>query len=334
MYSNVQFHMDRMHDMGYSMADVIMGTGLEARDLKNPWPMFRPEHYIALIRNMYRLTNDPMLAITINQGFSVRYMGLPGFAVLASKTFGEARKLMMRYRPLMDAAVFPTHQFSDGRWMLTLHELFNLEGEFKRFAFEGYMIKSQKFCQEITRRDDFVTRVDFNFPEPPHAHCYSEFFQCEIRFDQAECRFFYKPALLEYPLPLANQEMHELCVQQCEQRYKELSQLESLAHKVYQVLYRNHSLSKQSLLSLDEVASRQYISPRTLRRRLSCENTSFQQIANDCRRDLALYYLKETGLSTKEISFSLGYSAVNNFYRAFRDWTGKNISDIRKVQIQ
>ena len=68
---------------------------------------------------------------------------------------------------------------------------------------------------------------------------------------------------------------------------------------------------------------------RTLRRKLLVEHTSFQRIVSEVRRDLALYYLRETSLPTKQVAFSLGYSTVSNFHRAFKEWTGQRISAMR-----
>ncbi|MEA3301474.1 MAG: AraC family transcriptional regulator [Pseudomonadota bacterium] len=329
MYSRIHYHLDRLQAMGHPPAALLEGTGLTLREAQNPWPLLKPETFVALVRNMYRLTADPALSFSLCEGFTVGSLGLPGFAVVTSDTFGEARKLMIRYRPLMDAAVFPVHHFSNGRWIITLQELFPLEGEAKRFSFESYLVMSQHFCREVTRRMDFVTRVDFNFPEPAYGGLYRQYFSCELRFDQPQCQVFYDPALLDYPLPLANREVHDLCVLECELRFATLTKQESMARKIHELLYRNHSLHGHGFLSLEEVASRQYLSARTLRRRLADEGITFVQLLADVRRDLALYYLRETQLSVKEISFSLGYSSVPNFYRAFREWTGKHLSEVR-----
>ena len=66
-----------------------------------------------------------------------------------------------------------------------------------------------------------------------------------------------------------------------------------------------------------------------LRRRLVEENTSYQQLLDRTRQDLAQQYLQHTTLTPKEIGYLLGYSSVSNFRRAFKSWTGKTLSDAR-----
>ena len=74
--------------------------------------------------------------------------------------------------------------------------------------------------------------------------------------------------------------------------------------------------------SLDEVAELLGASPRTLRRRLEAEGTSFQQVLDNHRRELAARLLLEGSSSLAEIAFVLGFADPNGFQRAFRRWYG------------
>jgi AraC-like DNA-binding protein len=64
-------------------------------------------------------------------------------------------------------------------------------------------------------------------------------------------------------------------------------------------------------------------STSTLQRRLRDEGTSYQQLLDTTRRDLALEYLKDARHSLADIAFLLGFTDQSNFTRAFRRWTGK-----------
>ena len=65
------------------------------------------------------------------------------------------------------------------------------------------------------------------------------------------------------------------------------------------------------------------ITPRTLNRRLQDEGTSFQQIKDALRRDIAIRGLQQGRDSIEQIAFDTGFSAPANFHRAFRNWTGR-----------
>ena len=75
-------------------------------------------------------------------------------------------------------------------------------------------------------------------------------------------------------------------------------------------------------LSLDDIADRLYLSPRTIHRRLEEEGSSFRGIKDALRRDMALARLAKTKDSIAKIAADLGYTDTSVFYRAFVDWTG------------
>ena len=81
--------------------------------------------------------------------------------------------------------------------------------------------------------------------------------------------------------------------------------------------------------SIEDVSAKIGLSKRTLQRKLSEENTTFQKQLNSVREVMALHYIENTNISTADIAYLLGYSEVNSFLRAFSTWTGKNLSDYR-----
>lgn len=75
-------------------------------------------------------------------------------------------------------------------------------------------------------------------------------------------------------------------------------------------------------LSLDDIAGRLHLSPRTIHRRLEEEGSSFRGIKDALRRDMALARLTKTKDSIAEVAADLGYADTSAFYRAFVEWTG------------
>lgn len=77
---------------------------------------------------------------------------------------------------------------------------------------------------------------------------------------------------------------------------------------------------------LEDAAMAMSCSPRTLQRQLFAEGTSFTEVLDETRRELALFYLAKVRFSPKETSFMLGYSEPVAFYHAFRRWTNQSPS--------
>ncbi len=80
---------------------------------------------------------------------------------------------------------------------------------------------------------------------------------------------------------------------------------------------------------LQPVAKALRTSARTLRRRLQMQNTSFRQLSDELRTDVALRYLRGTEMTNDDIAFALGFSDAANFRHAFRRWTGGAPNDYR-----
>jgi methylphosphotriester-DNA--protein-cysteine methyltransferase len=59
------------------------------------------------------------------------------------------------------------------------------------------------------------------------------------------------------------------------------------------------------------------------------EGTTYIQLLNDTRKELASRYISNSRLSISEISYLLGFAEPTNFTRAFRRWTGKSPSEYR-----
>ena len=74
--------------------------------------------------------------------------------------------------------------------------------------------------------------------------------------------------------------------------------------------------------SAEDVASRLYLSKRSLQRHLKDEGTSFQAVLNTTRSTLAKQYLEHSSLSVPEISHLLGYQSTSSFFRNFHSWEG------------
>ena len=75
---------------------------------------------------------------------------------------------------------------------------------------------------------------------------------------------------------------------------------------------------------MEKVADTLAISTRTLQRRLKDEETSFANLLEEIRRDLASRYILDNTHSLTEISFLLGFSDESAFSRAFKRWTGQS----------
>jgi AraC-like DNA-binding protein len=72
----------------------------------------------------------------------------------------------------------------------------------------------------------------------------------------------------------------------------------------------------------EETAASLGLTDRTLQRRLQAEKTSYQQLLDESRRELARKYLADEHYSLGQIAELLGFVDQSNFFRASKRWFG------------
>ena len=133
-------------------------------------------------------------------------------------------------------------------------------------------------------------------------------------------------AATEHPLPTANRELaraNDRVVTDYLERF-------TAQHFADRVRVRLVELLSSGVAHEDEVARSLHVSRRTLQRRLAEQGTNYKTLFDEARRELALRYIGEQGMSIKEATYVLGFSEPSNFTRAFKRWTGASPSQYRE----
>ena len=104
------------------------------------------------------------------------------------------------------------------------------------------------------------------------------------------------------PPPQADPHTLAVCIAQCEQILERRRRRHGLSAQV-----RSELLSAPGEMpGLDAVAASLHMHPRTVRRRLAEEGTSFRALTNDVRATLATELLSQVGLTVEQVARRLG----------------------------
>ncbi len=101
----------------------------------------------------------------------------------------------------------------------------------------------------------------------------------------------------------------------------------SLKERVRSLLNRDLG---STMPSAEDVARLCNLSVTTMRRRLQAENSSYQALKDECRRDAAYHYLSCFDLSNTLVAEKLGFDEPSTFFRAFKKWTGLTPGEYRR----
>jgi AraC-like DNA-binding protein len=161
--------------------------------------------------------------------------------------------------------------------------------------------------------------------KPDCAGQYYAFYRCPVNFSASENSLILPTELMDKPLPSRNQHLARMHDQVLQNYLGQLSQSE-LGHKVREITI---NLMPSGEVCKEQIADSLHMSSRTLHRKLQEEGTSFAEILNDTRRELAIQYIQDNNLPLIEVSYLLGFSDSSAFTRAFKRWTGKTPAHAR-----
>lgn len=170
--------------------------------------------------------------------------------------------------------------------------------------------------------------VQFRHAPPIDLSLHKELFGPNLSFNQDRNAIHFSQQALAMPMISANTRVHSLVrsMFRCDTQVGHAS----LSHRLENMV---RSLLPYSPCTVDEVAQSLGVSKRALQDRLKRENTSFKEIRDKVRYDLALKYLHNSSLSLAEISEILGYSELSAFSRSFRRWHGEPASAVRRGRL-
>jgi AraC-like DNA-binding protein len=175
--------------------------------------------------------------------------------------------------------------------------------------------------------DGQITPLRLELTRPvQHRELLQSHFGCRVRFKAGRNALVFRNSDLDRPFVTQNEELLKAIGAQLEAELQERNASADVGEQV------KHSL-KRSLPgkrpTLQQVARELCMSVRTLQRRLTDADITFQQLVEDTRRELARHYLKHSTVELNEAAFLLGYSDANSFFRAFQGWEGTSPGEWR-----
>lgn len=309
-------------ERGVATADLLAGTGIAPADLTDPDAVVTAWDEVVLTRRLLeRLPDDVGVGIDVGRRFTLTHLGLFGFAVMSCPSLRELFTIGMRYFALtmlhIDIALFEgAHEC-----MLELN-VDHLPADVRRFFIE------RDIASILATTTEFVLPAVMNYTDQVSADVAIEEDVLRpllelipfgsVSFERAHNRLHFPRAMLDEPLPQADSHTLEMCMAQCDVLMQRNEQRRGITGVVRTKLFRDFG----GFPTLPEIAAELDMHPRTLRRRLAEEGTSFRALLDEARSALAVDLLCNVGLTVEEVSKRLGYTDPSTFSHAFKRWHG------------
>lgn len=309
---------------GIDEKNLLQGSGIRPEDLTDPRKLITLKQQMDIVERFLTLVPVPGVGLDVGLDFNFSASGKLGMAMMCCDTVLDALKLSLTYIHLT-ASHFRYHLKVDGDTATgRFHELVNL-GKNRAFYCESE-VASLYAMAEIIRLKSPFKELHFTHPEPAYASEYTDRFHCPVFFNTPCNMIVFDPAILAAPLTMANPLARKTLEQDCVHLMDCLDADSSLPSRIHREL----RLMQNTFPTLEEMAKRVNLSPRTFRRRLVEENTSYKTLLSSIRMTKAEELLTTTTLPMEKVAEKLGFSEVSSFYRAFKAWTGKTPKHYRK----
>jgi AraC-like DNA-binding protein len=271
-------------------------------------------------------SGDPCFGLTAaEQWHPTTWHGL-GYAWLASATLEEGFRRLVRYSGIISTAARIALEETAGSFRLTVSADPSAGLEPPPVVIDAAAANLIHMCR-ITSGPDFRPEA----VELPHggAGCRrrrQEFFNAPIHYDAPEIAIVVDASHARRKLPSANTELAHANERVIADYLAELRGT-GIAMRVRARLIDD---LPSGTVTEGPVADRLHMSRRTLQRRLRDEGTTYAEVFQGVRRELAERFIRERTLTLNEITYLLGFAEISSFSRSFKRWTGMAPSAYRR----
>jgi AraC-like DNA-binding protein len=310
---------------GLDARALLAEQGITADQIRDPNARIPAHKWDALVHRTVQLIPDPGYALRAAHCWHPSNLGALGFAWLSSSTLRTGLQRVMRYwRLLGDKAA--AHLEDGHAGLKTVFDSGRSDPVVAPVSADFAMALLVSMCRMNYGDGLHPLQVSLRRPRPQGSHVYRTHYGCPVHFDAAEDSFTLARGDVDKLLPTSNRQIAASLDQILARQLAQLDKSNVVARCRASLLEQLSS----GELSEEEMAQQLHMSRRTLQRKLAEAETTYQQLVDDTRRDLALRYLEDPHRSITDITFMLGFSQQSAFTRAFRRWTGLAPSEYRQ----
>ena len=251
-----------------------------------------------------------------------------GQLIMSSATLMQALESVQSYHALLSISLNFDAKFDGSDAVVRFEQLYprQLPLSLQWFATETLLACCQQQARWLTGESLTFRRACLPYSRPSHVEIYERYLKCELVFDAPYHELSFRKNVLELPVLTANEPVRIIKSQQCQAALKRRERYFSINARVNSILSKTYP----NFPTFSEVAKQLHTSRSCLYRKLQMNQTSYQCLINEFKKNKSMRLLRESVLTINEIAEKLGFSDASSFRRAFKSWTGVQPSSIRE----
>lgn len=272
-----------------------------------------------------RLVKDEFIGLHLGETITKGFSSILGHIMMNCATLLDALEKYCAYERLVDDTTRTSFYGEGDRTVIestigdTSIQCLRQLAEYKISGIRAYSVL-------LAEKQFPIVNVEFAHVAPAATSEYERVFRSPVLFNQRRNALVLDSKHLRLPIAEPNLELLSVFEAHAASMLKSLSLGDSFRKKAGEVII--HTLNGR-LPTVEAIAQQLAVSVRTLQMRLSKEGTSYRQLLDDIRKNMAFRYLQDRTVTIGEIAYLLGFSESSAFHRAFKRWTDQTPGEYR-----
>ncbi len=303
-------------DLGGDSTRLLRRAGIRVSALDQLTGLISFEAMIDLLESSAAELGCPDFGLRLADRQDLGVFGTLAVAMRYSTTVGEALRCASKHLDNYNPAIGFTINAGDqlGQVRLDLRVLDEHARPWAQTAEHGLGL-CWRTVNMLSERRCPLRGVWFPHPAVGSAAAYRSRFDAPLTFDAERTALAIDASDLDLPISGQDSELHDAAA-----RYLDTHTRPQQTSCRAQVRQRIEQLLGTGTCSCQQVADTLHMHPRTLQRRLREEGTTFEEIKDETRRDLAQRYLSHRDVSLTQVTALLDYREQSALGRSVQRW--------------
>lgn len=317
-------------DLGTDPGPLLVAQGIDAALFEDPENTIPFADMGQLLNACVLQTGCPHFGLLIGEHVGIESLGVVGRLASVAPNLGGALRSLILYLHLHDRGAIPSLWVCADKAILA-YTVYQPDVTGVDQIYDGALAITHNILRTLAGPGWKAAEIRFSRARPGDPEPYRRMFRTRLIFGAAYSAIVFPAACLERPLGGANPQTQQRIM-------AEIAALE--AHGAGDLVAQLRRVLRRILIagpgpgstSLQQIASLFAVHRRTLNRRLKARGTSFRELIDASRYDIARQLLRDTRMPIVEIATALEYADAAAFSRAFQRWSGSPPSAWRKAQ--
>lgn len=318
---------DALVDEGIDPAPALAAAGLSLAQARSPQTRISRQQLLAACKTITGMGVAASFAFRSGLRTRLTYFGMYGFGLMSAPDLRTMQQFAIEQQGLTASLVRLRTQQHGAEVEIGVDPLSHreLDARLYRFLIESHFGIIERGWSDLTGADFTPLRLCVTFAQSASTREIAASLGAEVRFEQQANVFVFDASWLDARPQFGNLIAHDSVRDVCARLAAQLKEQSGLAGRIGESMVTSYG----RIPSLAAIAAALGMSDRDVRRKLRAEGTSYREIHDDVRSQVAMKYLRDTALPVESIAAAIGFDDAANFRRAFRRWTGKSPAEYR-----